>query len=145
MDVSSSSACHLQVETQKHCLWDCIESQLVWQCLLRIFANYFPPLLFTWGMVVWMSLVYYAFHYDTESMDHGFYIKAGSVRALPLLSLQFSGTRKEIQPIWEILSSTIVYNIWKVQCSLVFHQVKASSAELVTNIWLDIVHTLKGQ
>ena len=32
-----------------------------------------------------------------------------------------------------------------VQCSLVFCQVKASSAELVTNIWLDMVHTSKAQ
>mgnify|MGYP006889229971 CR=1 FL=1 len=39
MGVSSSFAsCHLQAETQKHYLWDYIESQLVWQRLLRIFA-----------------------------------------------------------------------------------------------------------
>ena len=39
----------------------------------------------------------------------------------------------------------IVYNIGKAWCSLIFHQVKASPTELVTNIWLDMVHTLKGQ
>ena len=39
----------------------------------------------------------------------------------------------------------IIYNIWKAQCSLVFHQVKAALVELVTNIWLDIVHSLKVQ
>ena len=78
-------------------------------------------------------------------MDHGFYTKSGSVHTLPLLSIQFSGIRKEVQPIWEILSSTIVYHIWKARCSLVFHQLKTSPAEVVSNIWLYIVHTLKGQ
>ena len=76
-------------------------------------------------------------------MDHGFYTKSGSVHALPLLSLWLSKIRKEIQPIWEILSSTIVNNIKKAYCSLVFHQVKESPTELITNIWLDIVHTLR--
>ena len=71
--------------------------------------------------------------------------KYGSVRTLPLLSLQFLGVRKEVQPVWEILSSTIVYHIWKARCSLVFHQLKTSPVEVVSNLWLDIVHTLKGQ
>ena len=52
---------------------------------------------------------------------------------------------KEIQPVWEILSSTTVYHIEKARCSIVFNQLKTSSSELVSNIWLDIVHTLKGQ
>ena len=43
------------------------------------------------------------------------------------------------------MSSTTTYYIWKARCSLVFHQVRASPVELVNNIWLDIVHTLKGK
>ena len=128
-----------QMETQKHCLWECIESQQTWQQLLRIFANYFPPLVFTWGMVVWTSLVRDVFHYDNESMDHGFYTKYGSVHTLSLLSLQFSGVRKEVQSVWEILSSSIVYHIWKARCSLIFHQLKTPPAKVVSSIWLDIV------
>ena len=50
---------------------------------------------------------------------NGFYTKYRSVRALPCLSLWFSGIRTETQPVWEILSSKIV---------------KASLAKLVTNI-----------
>ena len=146
MGVESTCArCRLQMETQKHCLWECIESQLIWQRLLRIFANYFSPLVFTWGMVVWTSLVRDVFHYDNESMDHGFCTKFGRVHKVPLLSLQFTGIRKEVQPVWEILSSTTIYHIWKTRCSLIFQQLKTPPAELVSNIWLDIVHTLKGQ
>ena len=146
MGVSSCcTRCHLQTETQKHCLWECIDSQQIWQRLLRIFANYFPPLVLTWGMVVWTSLARDVFHYGIESMDHGFYTKNGSVRTLSLMSLQFSGVRKEVQPIWEILSSTTVYHIWKARCSLVFHNLKTPPAEVISNIWLEIVHALKGQ
>ena len=108
---TNCTRCHLQMETQTHCLWECIGSQPIWQHLLRIFANYFSPLVSIWGMVVWTSLVRDAFHYDTEPMDHGFYTKYGSVCTLPLLSLQFSGVRKEVQPVREILSSTIVDHI----------------------------------
>ena len=96
MGMSSSCAhWHLQVETEKHCLLDCIESQLVWQRLVRIFANYFSPL----GIVVWTSLVGSIFHYDNESMDHGFHTNSGSVRVLPLMSMQCLGLRKELQPL----------------------------------------------
>ena len=66
-------------------------------------------------------------------MDHGFYTKSRSVHALPQLSLQFLGIRKEIQPLREIL------------CSHVFHQVKASPTDLVKSIWLEMVHTLNRQ
>ena len=45
---SCCARCHLQAETQKHCLW---------KHFLRIFANYFPPSVFTRGMVVWKSCV----------------------------------------------------------------------------------------
>ena len=45
----------------------------------------------------------------------------------------------------DIESSTTVYHIWKARCSLVFHELKTSPAELVSNIWLDIVHSLKDQ
>ena len=62
-----------------------------------------------------------------------------------MLSLQFAGTQKEVQPVWEILSGTTIYHIWKIRCSLIFHQVKTPPIELVSSIWLDIVHTLKGQ
>ena len=47
--------------------------------------------------------------------------------------------------MWEILISIVVYHIWKVRCSLIFHQLKTPPAEVVSSIWLDIVHTLKGQ
>ena len=46
------------------------------------------------------------------TMDFTLNLEVFEQWALPLLSLQFSGIRKEIQSVWEVLSSTIVYNIW---------------------------------
>ena len=51
----------------------------------RKFANYFPPLVFTWAMVVWTSLVQYVFHYEAETMDRGFYTNYGSVRCTTII------------------------------------------------------------
>ena len=45
----------------------------------------------------------------------------------------------------QVVLLNITYGDQKAPCSLVFHQVKASPIELVSNIWLDMVHTLKGQ
>ena len=44
-----------------------------------------------------------------------------------------------------VIEQSTVYYIWKARCSLIFHQVRASPVEIVHNIWLDMIHTLKGQ
>ena len=59
--------------------------------------------------MVWISLVLSIFHYDVESMDHGFHTNSRSVHVLLLVQMQFFGIRKEVQPLWEILSSTKLY------------------------------------
>ena len=71
-------------------LWDFLESQLVWKLLLRIFANYIPPSIYTWGMVVWISLV----PYDVKSLDHTFRTCFRTVCVVPLVTVRFLG-RKE--------------------------------------------------
>ena len=98
-----------------------------------------------WWFGIWMSLLHSIFYYNAESMDHGFHTKSGSVHALPLMSMQLLGIRKEIQPLWEILSSTIAYYIWKARYSSIYHQIRGSRVEVVCNISFDMVHTLKGQ
>ena len=34
--------------------------------------------------------------------------------------------------------------IWKARCSFIFHQVRSSPLEMVCNIWLGMIPTLKG-
>ena len=95
-------------------------------------------------MVVWTTLVYSIFHYDAKYMDHGFHTNSRSVRVLPLVSMQLLGIRKKAQQLREILNSTTTYILHlEAWCSLVFHQVRASTIELVNYTWLDMVHTWK--
>ena len=61
---------------------------------------------------LWMQ--WSIFHYDGKIMDHGFRTNFGSVHVLPLVSMQFLGIRNEVQPVWEILSTTTAYYIWKM-------------------------------
>ena len=144
MGVSSNcGCCHLQEESNEHFLWACLKSQFVWKRLVRIFANYFPPSLFTLGIVVWPSLGHYVFHYDVESLDHAFRTCSGMVHVLPLVTSVFR--KKETQLLWELLSSTTICYILRACCSLIFYQVRVSPIEVVRNIWLDMIHTLKGQ
>ena len=96
-------------------------------------------------MVVWTSLVRSVYHYDVETRDHGFSTNSGIVHVLPLVSMQFLGRRKEMQPLWELLSTTTICYIGNARCSSIFHQVRISPVEVVHNIWLDIINTLKGQ
>ena len=101
---------HLQAETQKHGLWDCLESQLIG---MKTPPNNICQLLFSIGIHMKHGgldmLVYSIFHCTVESMDHGFNTNSRIVRVLPLLSMHFLGRSKVVQPLWELLSSTTIY------------------------------------
>ena len=72
-------------------------------------------------------------HYDVESMDHGFHTNSRSVHVLPLVYMHFFGIRKDVQPLWEILSSAILHIIsGRLSALLVF--IKLEPYEL--NWWI---------
>ena len=82
-----------------------------------LLTTFFPPSIFTWGMVVWTLLVRSTFHYDAWILWT--MVIAPNLEVFvhfTLVSMQFLGIRKEIKPWWEILSSIITYYIWKVRC-----------------------------
>ena len=43
----------------------------------------------------------------------------------------------------DIFFSSLV--LWKARCKCVFHKVKPNAIELVKEIWLMLLHTLRGQ
>ena len=138
---SDCGQCYSKEESQKDCLWDQLESQLLWKCLLWIFANYFSHSIFTWGVVVWISFVYFVFYYDVQSRDHALSTCCGKIRVVRLVRMEFLGTRKEMQPLLELLSSTTICYIRKTWWSSIFHQVIVSPFEAVCDSWVDMVHT----
>ena len=44
-----------------------------------------------------------------------------------------------------MISSLVVWVLWKARCKCVFQKVKQNAVELVKEIWLMLLHTLRGQ
>ena len=59
-------------------------------------ANYIPHSIFTWGMVVWTSLVYFVFYYDVQSLDHAFNACYGTIQVVRLVTMEFLRRRMEM-------------------------------------------------
>ena len=49
------------------------------------------------------------FNYGLESVDHGFSTNSEIVGVLPLVSMQFLGRMKKMQPLWELFFSQNKY------------------------------------
>ena len=47
--------------------------------------------------------------------------------------------------VWSTVSSLVVWVLWKARCKCVFQKVKQKAVELVNEIWLMLLHTLRGQ
>ena len=52
---------------------------------------------------------------------------------------------KAMQEVWELLCTTIMWFIWIVRCSKVFGNTIVHPVESVRNVWMQMVHTLKGR
>ena len=94
-----------------------------------------PSLVFTWGMVLRTLLVRYVFHHNVESLNIGFNIYYTIICLLPLVSMQFLGRWKDMQQLWELLSSNSTYYTWRPHWSLIFYQARA--------VWIDMIHFLR--
>jgi hypothetical protein len=51
----------------------------------------------------------------------------------------------EEDKVWSTISSLVVWVSWKARCKCVFQKVKQNAVELVKEIWLMLLHTLRGQ
>ena len=51
----------------------------------------------------------------------------------------------EEDKVWSTISSLVVWILWKARCKCVFQNVKPNAVELVKEIWLMLLHTLRGQ
>ena len=49
----------------------------------------------------------------------------------------------EEDKVWSTISSLVVWVLWKARCKGVFQKVKPNAVELVKEIWLMLMHTLK--
>ena len=46
--------------------------------------------------------------------------------------------------IWQLLSSITIWYIWKARCLKAFQNVTERPAQIISGIWTEIVHNLRG-
>ena len=51
---------------------------------------------------------------------------------------------KAMQEVWELLCTTTMCFIWTARCAKVFGNTSGYPMESVGNVWMQMVHTLKG-
>ena len=109
--------------------------------MLRILYPIYGKQVYTWGFVRWGRLVEEIQIYDKEYVElfllsngrHVFDVSYTTIRCL------------EEDKVWSKLSSLVVWVLWKTRCKCVFKKVKQNVVELVKEIWLMLLHTLRGQ
>ena len=47
--------------------------------------------------------------------------------------------------VWSTISSLLIRVLWKARCKCVFQKVKQNAIELVKEIWLMLLHSLRDQ
>ena len=94
---------------------------------------------------MWSTLQPMVLLYELESVDKVMCLKRGILSLVPMQHIFDVRYDKEMQPLWEILSSTTMWHIWKACCALVLDNRATNSVVSVREIWLHIVLTVTGQ
>ena len=137
--------CGHPTESQRHCLWDCPHAQQVWLRVLRLLAALSIEGPFTWGGAAWSTLSGPALQYETSADSPSYSARVGQVRRLqapPGRSGRWTGQRDRA---WELISSLTLWFTWRARCTRVFEGRQEPPAETVRAMWLELIHTLRGQ
>ena len=137
--------CCCQMETLKHCLWECHAAQQVWRRVFRVLAFMFRDCSFSWGMVVWATVAQVVWPYEACPNDTIIRIQRGRIMAVQQSQMEAPYMLKTMQEVWELLCTTTMWFIWTARCSKVFGNTTIHPVESTRNVWMEMVHTLKGQ
>ena len=136
--------CGMQ-ETQSHCLWSCQAAQAVWMRVLRILRYIKFIGVLSWGQAMWSSLSRIPFSYEDSEVGVRLRIATSGVTRVFSSHVVFTASSREALQIWELLSSTTMWFIWKARCKKVFKGSKTPPAKTVSTIWVELVLTLRSQ
>jgi hypothetical protein len=142
----SCKLCGHEQETQYHCLWGCINAQQIWKRILRIFIYQGEEGLLTWGSAAWSSFDPDVMTYDSDMHSQAFYLDRSARRILtiPLHPFSSQECKDSFFPLWELLSVSTMWVIWKSRCAKIFDNKSTPPVDAVKEIWSIIIHTLKG-
>ena len=72
-------------------------------------------------------------------------IQRGRIRVAQRSHMEILSMLKATQEVWELLCTTTMWFIWIARCSKVFGNTIVHPVESVRNVWMEMVHTLKGR
>ena len=123
-------------------LWVCPIARAIWKRMLRILNPIYGKQVYTWGFVRWGRLTEEIQNYERDCVDFLLLFDGRHI-------LEASYTTPihcfEEDKVWSTIYSLAVWILWKARCKFVFQNVKPNAVELVKEIWLMLLHTLRGQ
>ena len=114
-----------------HVLWVFPIARVVWKRMLRTLYPMYDKQVYNWGFVRWARLVEEIHNYEKEYID---FLLLSNGRHV----MEASYTT----PI-HCLENDEVWVLRKARCTCVFQKVKPNAVELVKEIWLMLLHTLR--
>ena len=134
--------CTNLIETAKHCLWSCGFAMDIWKRSIKLFTPVYPRAMYTWGAVLWAVVHDKPMVYEQEDVADAIVMRHGLMeKKLIPLNPQIQTDKPQI---WQLVSSITIWYIWKARCLKVFQNVIERPTQIISGIWIEIVHNLRG-
>ena len=113
--------------------------------ILRLLGPRPAEEIYTWGAATWSTISGPALAYETEAGSLAVRLHSGQPRLYPFSGTEPLPTSSERDLRWELVSSLTLWFVWCARCHRVFEGQLEPSAVTVRAIWLELIHTLRGQ
>lgn len=98
-------------------------------------AYVFPRATLSLGMAMWATMQRIVWSYEMELVDKVFCLIQGKL-SFSLMSQTYCPRKVDgMQPIWEILSTTTMWYIWKDRCTFVMGNTRISNVKSIVSYW----------
>ena len=99
----------------------------------------------TWGATVWSSLSNPITTYESTKGSSTFFIRQGKLMLWLLHPYSEQKFLETDSQIWDLISGTILWVIWKNRCKKVFKGKLTPLIESVKEIWAELINNLRSQ
>ena len=117
-------------------------TKLVWKRLLRLLHEVYGSRVYEWGPMMWVDIKGEVQDYEKEKVNFALYTRSPYVEevspCMPINLVQ-NGV------VWEMISSITIWVLWTSRCRRIFQQIQWNVVDVVKEIWVTLVHTLKGE
>ena len=110
--------------------------------MLRMLYPIYGKQVCTWGFVRQGRLTNEIQNYEKENV---YFLLLSDKRHVLEVSYTTTIPCLEEDKVWSTISSLVVWVLWKARCKCIFQKFKPNVVELVNEIWLMLLHTVRGQ